>query len=187
MRARNRFAVALLSGAAIVALAFVTPLQAASAERAGEVGFDVGRTNFASNVADKSAAAVGVRGGYHFNNWFQLEGQLASSTADEQGADATLNTLFVNGVFNFKARPTIRPYVLVGAGRANLEFDLGPTSVDDNGDAFQVAAGSKFAFGQDSRMSARVEASRLRERTFDASSYYTNVMAGLTWKLGRKA
>ena len=182
----RRFAAASLAAALITVLT-VAPAFAADPDRKGEIGFDVGRMNFSGDVADDSAAAFGVRGGYHFNEWFQLEGQVASATADEQGMDATLSTLFVNSVFNFRARPNIRPYLLAGVGQANLEFDFGPFSVDDNGAAYQVGAGSRFFFGKDSRIAARVEASRLRERTFNDSSDYTNVMTGLTFRLGRKS
>ncbi|MDH3427744.1 MAG: porin family protein [Gemmatimonadota bacterium] len=176
-----------LSSVVLTAGLIALPALAGPAEPGGEIGFDLGRLNFASEVSSDDATSFGLRGGYHFNKLFLLEGQLASASADDFAGDATLNTLFVNGVFNFNLRPRVRPYVMAGVGQANLEFKLGGFKVDDTDVAYQVGAGSRFLIGNTQRMLARLEVTRMRETTFNESSNYTSVTTGLSWRLGRRS
>ncbi len=184
MQARNditRWSIALLAAGLIA-------LPVAATEKPGvELGFDVGHVNFDSEVSDDDATAFGLRGGYHFNKWFLLEGQLGTASGHDFSGDSKLNTMFVNSVFNFKVHPRVRPYLLAGVGRANLEFTGFGLKVDDTDTAYQMAAGSRFLFSDTGRMSARVEVSRMREGTFSETSNHTNVTTGLSWRLGRKS
>jgi hypothetical protein len=58
-------------------------------------------------------------------------------------------------------------------------------SVDDSSTAYQFGGGSRFFFGKEKKMAARVEVSWINEDTFDESSTHTNIVGGLTWRLGR--
>lgn len=176
-----------------VLLAVAGPAHAGIKAGNGEVGFDLGLTNFDSEVSDDTGAYFDARGGYHFTDWFELEGQISGSTSTEESpfgdTDVTLATFMLNGVFNFHPAPEIVPYVLFGLGQANLELEtpsgFGTFSIDDDGSAWQIAGGARFFVGRAKKMAVRVELSRLTEKTFDESSSHTTFLAGLTWRLGR--
>jgi opacity protein-like surface antigen len=186
MRRTNRLLPGATAGLWVVcvwiALALAAPAAADVREGNGEIGFDFGFTDFDSEVADDDADRFVIRGGYHFSDLFQLEGHLAVSNADEVFLETTLSTLMVNAVFNFHPKDTIVPYVFVGAGRANLEFDF--FSEDDDALAAQVGGGSRFFFGKNKRVAVRVELSHLTEDTFDETSEHTSFVVGFTWRLG---
>ncbi len=174
----RRALVCVLLGASAAALP-------AYAGMGGEIGVDVGRTEFDSNVTSESGTGLAIRGGYNFSKLFEVEGQYLDTSASEQGSDVTLNTLMVNAVFNFHPRENIVPYFLGGVGQANLEVDTPFGSVDDDAMAYQVAVGSRFLFGTSRKAGLRVELSSLSEKTFDETSRHTSLTAGFTWRLGR--
>ena len=172
----------------LLALLVATPAVAGIGEENGEIGFDFGFTEFDSNVTDDSGVVVNFRGGYHFTELFQLEGQVGCSVAEEFGVDVSLCYLFANGVFNFHpANENIVPYFLVGIGQVNLEFENVPLigTVDDDDIAYQLAGGSRFFFGASKRVAFRAELSVLSEDTFNTSSTHVNFVGGFTWVLGQ--
>src|SRR6059036_2849460 len=174
----------LLALSALVTLAFATPAAADIGKGNGEIGFDLGFTNFDSKVSGENGGRFVFRGGYHFTDLFQLEGQDGASATTENVAGTDVDTLLVNGVFNFHPKKaTIVPYVLVGAGFAHTEFDDG-SKIDDNGFAYQVAGGARFFFGKKDQVAVRVEISAINEDTFDETSTHTNLIGGFTWRLG---
>ena len=179
----------ILSLIAVLALMVSSPALASLGKGNSEVGVDLGMTQFDDNTFDNTGLTMGVRGGYHFTDLFELEGQIASTSADDQvgGIDVDLNarSLFVNGVFNFHPTQNIIPYVLVGLGSTDVEVDIsGLGKVDDSATATQAGFGSRFFFGQNKKVGVRVEVSFLNEDTFDESSTHTNILGSLTWKLG---
>lgn len=174
------------------ALALLAVLASPSAVRAGggaaELGFDAGWTDLTDNAENDSGTRFGLRGGYLFKPWFQLEAQASRTSADEAGLEARLNTVFVNGVFNMRPTTRIEPYVLTGVGRANMKVSAsGVGSVDDSGAAYQVGAGSRFFLNDSRNIAIRVELARLHERSFDDGTDYNNVTTGLTWRPGRRS
>ena len=176
-----------------VALLFVlnSPALASFGQRNGEVGVGLAMTQLDSSTYDDTATGFGVRGGYNITKLFELEGQLSRASAsfdvDSVGdLDMDSTTLFVNGVFNFHPRPTIVPYALVGLGNTSVEVEGSGVSEDDSSTAYQFGGGSRFYFGKEKKMAARVEVSWISEDTFDESSTHTNIVGGLTWKLGKK-
>jgi opacity protein-like surface antigen len=148
----------------------------------GEIGFDVGFTEFDSNTSDDTGTRGAVRGGYHFTDLFQLEGQVAVMNADD-GVDVQLTTVMVDAVFNFHPSPNVVPYVLVGAGTANLDLEIFGISIDDDSTAYQAALGTRF-FPGSGPLAIRLEASALWEDTFDVDSTHYSAVVGLTWRLG---
>lgn len=159
----------------------------------GELGFDVGFVDFDSRVADESGGRLAFRGGYQFTPVFGFEGQIFAQRADgivnayvNDADDVTMGVGMMNFVFSVPTRSNAVPYVLVGAGRANTEFDPGlfENGTDDSGLAWQAAAGAKLFFGSNRRTALRVEVSRLREDTFSEWKTHYALTAGLTWRLG---
>jgi opacity protein-like surface antigen len=165
---------------AVVALVAVIPANAGS----GEIGVDLGHTDFDSNVTDESGTEYAVRGGWHFTKLFEVEGQYGDSSADAATGDVSLSRLMVNAVFNFHPTPSIQPYCLGGIGQARMEFDSPLGSVDDSGNAYQLALGSRFLFGAEKRAGVRVEVSTVSEESFDETSRHMNLNVGFTWQIG---
>lgn len=174
--------------AVLAVFALSAPAMAAIVPGGGEIGFDYGNTQLDSNTGLDSASSLAVRGGYFVNQMFQLEGQFAS-TSDNQdvsgiNVDAKMKLYMVNGVFNFDTGKDLTPYVLVGVGMINSTFEVPGITFDDSGVAYQVGAGSRFYFGKAKRTAFRVDLSMINENTFDESSTHTNVSGGFTWNLG---
>ena len=156
----------------------------------GEIGFGVGQSDVGSDSTGVDTAQfIGVRGGYHLNDQFQVEGMLssASENGDVSGTnvDTTMRVIMVNGVMNFHPRKKeLVPYVMAGIGRADVEVDAGGINGSDNSIAYQVGGGTRIYFGKTKRAAFRADLSLLKETTFDDSSTITTVTAGVTWKLG---
>jgi opacity protein-like surface antigen len=164
------------------ALALALPAKAQVDPGKGEIGGGVGYTSFDSNKSDESGTELAVRGGYNFTKLFELEGQLADTSASVQGADLSMNTYMVNAVFNFHPVDHIVPYALGGVGHADLSVDTPFGSVSDGSNALQLAVGSRFFFGAKKNAGVRVELASLREETFDESSIHTDLNVGFTWR-----
>jgi opacity protein-like surface antigen len=179
--------------AVMAALALCAPaIAAGSGNNGGEIGFGVGQSDVGSDSTGvDSAQFLGVRGGYHLTNQWQVEGMLssASENGDVSGTDVdtTMRVIMVNGVMNFHPRKKeLVPYVMAGIGRADVEVDSGGTTGSDNSIAYQVGGGTRIYFGKAKRTAFRADLSLLKETTFDDSSTITTVTAGVTWKLGGK-
>ena len=82
------------------------------------------------------------------------------------------------------------PYVLVGTGIANVDYDswfdeLPGRNADDTSIAFQVGGGSRFFFGKAKKVAVRVDLNFLTEKTFEESSTHERLTVGFTWRLGQ--
>ena len=181
----------ILCFAVFAALALGVPAFAASGSgNSGEIGFGVGQSDVGSDSTGVDTAQfIGVRGGYHLNDQFQVEGMFSSASEDGDLSGATVDTtmrvLMVNGVMNFHPRKKeLVPYVMAGIGRADVAVDVAGTSVSDDSVAYQVGGGTRIFFGKTKRAAFRADLSLLRETTFNDSSTITTVTAGVTWKLG---
>jgi len=158
----------------------------------GEIGFEVAQAdvNNSNATGSDSAQFLGVRGGYHLNDQWQIEGQIASSSESGDVAGTSVNSTMrlymVNGVMNFHPRnKEYMPYVMAGIGRADVSVDPSTgSSVSDNGVAYQVGGGTRIFFGKTKTMAFRADLSLLRDTAFQTSSTLTTVTAGITWKLG---
>jgi opacity protein-like surface antigen len=183
-----------LSSLPLLAVALAaTPSVAAEPAAYGELGFDVGFADLDSRVADESGGRLAFRGGYQFTPVFGFEGQLFALNADGVAGsyvtgsdDVTIGVGMMNFSFSVPTQSNVVPYLLVGAGRANTEFDPGlfENGVDDSGLAWQAALGARLYFSPARRMALRVEASRLEEDTFSEWKAHYSLTAGLTWRLG---
>jgi Outer membrane protein beta-barrel domain len=175
----------------LLALLLTTPALAGIGKGNGEIGFDFGVTDFGSNLTDKTGARLVFRGGYHFTDLFELEGEIgcASATESSGGFDTNLALCaqMVNGVLNFHLYDgNLVVYLLGGLGSATLVIDPDFfASVDDSSSAYQIAVGGRFFFGEKRKSAFRAELSRLHEETFDIGRDHTSLVAGFTWRLGR--
>ena len=173
----------------ICAPAFAATNNQSKSDSKGELGFGVGQSDVGSdNTGVDTAQFIGVRGGYHLNDQWQVEGMFSSASADGDvsgtSVDTTMRVIMVNGVMNFHpAKKELVPYVMAGIGRADV--DAGGTIGSDNSIAYQVGGGTRIYFGKTKRTAFRADLSLLKENTFDESSTLTTVTAGVTWKLGR--
>jgi hypothetical protein len=173
----------LLSALALPASAFAAGIGKGN----GEIGFDfAGYTAFDDNVTEEGGGLFSFRGGYHFTDLVELEGEVTASVADDAGADIFLTRIMVNAVFSFRPGPkTVVPYFLVGVGQATLTFDTFFGDVDDSDVAYQGGFGTRFFFGRRDRVALRLEGSVLSEGTFDETSTHWSARVGFTWTLGQ--
>ena len=168
------------------------PVEAGIGQGNGEIGFGFGWMDFDSNINSETGGRFSIRGGYHFTNLFQLEGQILSANVTDfqrpgvSFQNTSMGAFLVNGVFNFGSSQVVVPYALAGVGRVAV-LDLATTSgagFDEDSPAFQVAGGVRLFFGKSKRAAVRLELSLLRENTFDVSSTHTSMTVGFTWRLG---
>ena len=61
----------------LVALLSAGPALAGIGKGDGEIGFDLGYTEFDQNLTGQNGARLALRGGYHVTRLFQIEGQVA--------------------------------------------------------------------------------------------------------------
>jgi len=177
----------------LVALLFAGPAVAGIGKGDGEIGFDLGYTEFDQNLTGQNGARLALRGGYHVTRLFQIEGQVAASAhyntdaifhrMGSRRADTSLQTYFADGVFNFHSKGgNVVPYVLAGVGSGTLDFPF--ANVSDSGPATLIAGGSRFFFGDRHGAAFRLEFSRISVRVFDETTRHFSVTAGFTWRLG---
>jgi len=176
MRVFDRFGIWTLVIA--FGLLAVLPAHADLRKGNGEVGFDLGFTDFDSDLTGSSdaGARLDLRAGYMFTDLFQLEGLIGYSGLD----DGDLETAFVDAVFNFRTSPRLMPYFLIGAGGARM----GLNSLDDTGLAGQVAGGFR-GFGADGRIGLRLELGAMVLELFDETTTQVNFTFGFTFGLGQ--
>ncbi|HEX2223935.1 MAG TPA: porin family protein [Thermoanaerobaculia bacterium] len=172
---------------ALVALIsfLATPAEAQPLQKGDfELGFGVGTTWFDDAYTEEDADyRFEARGGYFLTDNFELELEAARSVGV---LDLNLDTFFLNAVLNFPVGGRAVPYVLVGGGVAQSDetrlFSDDGFSAD--GAAYQAAIGSRFFFGEDSRVAARFELSSTFEELLDDTSNHLSLTAGLVWRLG---
>jgi len=162
--------------AVVVCMIVVGPALADVRKGDGEIGFDIGGTEFDSELERSSAPRLDFRFGYQVTRLFQIEGQLGA--ADRR--DVTLATGFANFVFNFPTSERAIPYFLVGGGAAYLDNN----DADDTSGAAQLAGGLR-AFGEEGRLGVRLELGATWEDTFDEAKTHINFVVGFTFALGR--
>ena len=179
----------------LAALLSVTAAFAGIDKGNGELGFDVGYTQFDRDIVDEGGARLAIRGGYHVTRLFEIEGQAAASAHystdailhhGNRRAEISLATFLLDGVFNFRSPGgNIVPYVLAGAGTGTLDFQV--ADAKDSGFAYVIAGGSRFFFGDRHRTALRLEVSRISIRAFDLTTHHVSGTFGFTWRLGHSS
>lgn len=161
-----------------------TPVQAQPLQKGDfELGFGVGTTWFDDAYTEEDADyRAEVRGGYFLTDRFELEVEAARSVGV---LDLNLDTLFLNAVVNFPLGRAV-PYFLVGGGTARIDETIlfSDDEFSADGAAYQAAIGSRFFFGDDSRVAARIELSSTFEDLLEDTNNHLSLTAGLLWRLG---
>jgi len=171
----------------LVALAiatFATPLIQVTADFAGpgrgEYGMDLIALGQDTEVNQSTAYGLRHRGGYHFNERFQLEALVDASLNESLCTSAIL----VAGVVHFRPQRKVEPYLALGMGQASRDVETPEMSVNDSGLAGHLMAGGRFFFTQDRVVALRVEAGLLAEDTFDTTTTHPTFAMGMTWRMG---
>jgi opacity protein-like surface antigen len=173
-----------------LALCATAPVTAGLGKDSGEIGFDFGAADLETDFLNDVGGGLTFRGGYFFTDLFEIEGQIGAYGATNlYSSDVTVRTLLVDAVFNFRPGKGVMPYVVVGGGVADVDYDrwfdsLPGPSASDSSIAFQAGGGSRFFFGKNKRVAVRLEAAFLREETFDDASTHERLTVGFTWRLG---
>jgi outer membrane protein with beta-barrel domain len=185
----------LLVSLSVTTLLAAGPASAGIGAHNGEIGFDFGYGDFDNDLAGKNGARVALRGGYHFTDWFQIEGESMGTGTTETVAgteiDTTIAAFLVNGVFNFHpGHGSVVPYILGGLGFTTVRERLTPGGrIDDTGGASQLAAGSRFFFGSRKQVALRLGAGLMWHKASDLivpgqTFVEKSLMAGFTWRIG---
>lgn len=176
----------------ILAALLATFLFPAPAEAAGpfigkgstELGLDVGGSMFDDEFEDDTATRFGARVGYFLTDNFELELEVART--DLNILESDLNTYMLNAGWNFQTGSHFVPYVQVGAGMADYQYDefLGDTSLDDTGLALKGAVGTRIFFGEFDRVALRLEAGVQSIDVLDETETAINFGAGVVFRFG---
>jgi len=169
----------------LVLATFSVPLIEMTADFAGpgrgEYGLDVIALGQDTELNQSHAYGLRHRGGYHFNERFQLEALVDGSLNETLCSSAIL----LAGVVHFRPRRKVEPYLALGIGQASREVVTGALDVNDSGLAGHVMAGGRFFFTQDRVVALRVEAGLQAEDTFDTTTTHPSFAIGMTWRMGR--
>lgn len=147
----------------------------------GEYGIDVIGIGRDSEVSTSNAYGLRHRGGYHFNQRFELEG-LVGGAIDNEGLCSS--TILLAGVIDFHPHEQIAPYLAFGLGQANRDLETPTEDLNDSGFAYHMMAGTKFFFTRAHVAALRVEGGLLVEDTFDSGTTHATFAIGVTWRLG---
>ena len=168
----------LMAALALCAV-LAAPTHADVEKGTGEVGIDIGYTDFDSDVGS-TGMRFAFRGGYFFTDVIGLEGMLSYTSASEESETSPeLYTAYVNAVVNFRHKRNLVPYFALGIGAAQM--DIGP--VDDSGPTAQALGGARF-YGQKGKFGFRLEGGLQWVDTFDESTANWNMSFGFTWTVG---
>jgi hypothetical protein len=173
--------IALLVVALLLGTSLLAPGIAAKGK--GEIGFDLGWADLDDELGGGSELAT-IRGGYHATDRFMLEGQVEGIFPDCEvsGECADLLVIYVNGQYKFRPDKSVEPYILLGAGWADIEDDYNPFVEDPfKGQlVVQVGAGSRFYFGKKKNAAVRLEVTG----AFFEDTSNANAQVGLLWRFG---
>ncbi len=156
----------------------------------GEFGLNVGAMFLdvsSDDIIDGgNLIRLDARAGFMFTENLQLEGQYIVGFNHDNEIDADFDMIFLNGLYNFHPNQGTVPYVLVGIGSMNAEFDSFGDVIDDDNSAYQIAVGSRFFFGWKKKIATRIELSAISAELFNEDSFHFSVVSGVTWRLGHQ-
>ena len=180
----------VVAGAAVLAPA--APGATGFGRGDGEIGADFALARFDSNLTDATGDRYSLRAGRRLGPRLQWEGEITRITAREEllpGADlrVTLALAFASAIVNFQQGKNVTPYLLAGIGLATMKLEAVGLSSRDTGTAYQLAGGSRFFFGERSRVALRVELSLVANEAFEHTYVHATLGAGLTFSVGKGA
>jgi opacity protein-like surface antigen len=158
----------VLASLVTLTLVFAAAPPASAAQGSFELALGGGLKTLDDKLGGDAGWGLDFRVGYFVTDRFAIELQSAYASTILEGSFAA-HTL--NAVYHFEIEGDFVPYVLVGAGTADVQVDAlftAPTEEDDT--AFRAAVGGRFEIGQQGRAFTRAEISLLNEGTFDRDS-----------------
>jgi hypothetical protein len=148
-----------------------------------ELGADFGVMKFDEDISDDVEPLAGLRAGWFVTDALALELEIRQATTVLSGE---LQTAMLNAQYNFNPRSTVNPYVYVGVGGANLEFEpLSGLTVDDSSLAIGAGAGVRIFFSRTSGWALRLQAGAVSEETFDERSTHVTLTGGFSYRFNR--
>lgn len=167
-------------GLVILTLLATTP--AFAQKGAFEIGLGGGLMVLDDKLGGDTGLSLDLRAGYFFTDRFEIELQRNYASSVVEGA-FTSDTL--NAVYHFPTEESLVPYVLVGAGVADVELDaLFVNSQHDEATALRAAVGGRFGKSRWKRTTVRAELSALTEDSFGEDSVHVGVTVAVSVRLG---
>lgn len=156
---------------------------------AGEIGADFAVIRIDSDLTDVRGDRYALRAGMLFSRMLQWEGEITRATVSEDllpGAEkkVTVAMALANVIVNFHPRKNVVPYLLAGIGVGQMKLEAIGLSSRETANAYQIAGGSRFFFGDRSRVAARIALSLLASEGFDERYVHASLGAGITFRVG---
>ena len=180
---------ALAVGVPATASRAATPGTPIFAPGTGEIGADFSAVRLDSDLTDERGDRYALRGGRFLDRRIQWEAMLTRATVREEilpGAEKriTVAMAVASIVVNFEPGGRTVPYLLAGLGVGQMKLEAIGLSSRETATAYQVAGGSRFFFGANRRVAARIELALLANEGFDERYIHATLGAGLTFRLG---
>ena len=161
-------------------LAFVATPPALAQKGSFELSLGAGLTALDDKLGGDTGGSLDLRLGLFVTDRVEIELQSAHASSIP-GGSFSAHTL--NAVYHFEAEGDFVPYVLVGAGTADVEEDTPffvPSSKDE-GTALRAAFGGRFEIGQPGGAFCRAELSALNEDSFDEDATHGAISVLFGW------
>lgn len=173
----------LCSNMALFVFALIAGLVPSAEAKEGDValGFDVGGTSFDEELADETEVRFSIRGRYMVTDRFGLE---LEGSRTSNGLSPSLDTLVLQAYIPFDTGSRFTPFVVAGAGYAELE--RGGLFGDERhtGAVTQVGGGVIIGLGDSNRVGLRLEGGALAEELEEDVRVHSRVLVGLQFRLG---
>ncbi|WP_112479606.1 outer membrane beta-barrel protein [Vibrio variabilis] len=106
-------------------------LNSVAADKTGAfVGGSLGQLSNNANEHDlgferfrMKSPAIGVYAGYHFTDWFGLEGQFSAADTSLEGSNSVIGVLSVSPKFSYYVNENIAVYTKVGVSGVGMTWD----------------------------------------------------------------
>lgn len=168
------------TGIALLVVLVATPATAQKGEF--EIGLGAGFTSLDDKLGGDAGLGLELRAGYFVTDRFELE---LRSTQASSMLDGSFSAYTLNVIYHLADREGLVPYVLVGAGIADVEVDaLFRDPLTDESTALRAAVGTRSRFGEAQRGSVRTELSALSEDSFNDRSTHVSLTVILGWHFG---
>lgn len=177
---RNGMLVRALPLMALFGLLAAAP--ATAQEGSLEIGLGGGLIDLDEKLGGDSGLALDLRAGYFVTDRFEMEIQSVHASSILEGS---FRAHTLNALYHFSDRKGLVPYVLIGAGTADVELDcFFCPPVEDEGTALRAAAGGRFWLGERQRAAVRTELSALNEDAYGDNATHVGCTVVFSWRFG---
>ncbi|TAL15932.1 OmpA family protein [bacterium] len=156
-------------------------ISAMALERNGlvEISPFAGVNRFDPSLSDTTGAALGVRGGYHFNNSWGAELELLHAFSDRKDDEISLTAASMGALYHppFLSSEKLSPYLGFGVGSAFYDYDNLNKSGIEREWTFHYGAGA--GYGVSDRLSVRGDLRQIV--THGPARYNLLATVGVSW------